>query len=208
MSPSYRLPTTDVLPILFLGLDSPTHSIQDAALNTLNIVLPVLDFSTIKNDLFPAVAHVFSKTSSMAIKIRGLEAFSVLCGGSALSSNASANDLMPAQSKPNSSSAVLDKYTIQEKVVPLLKVIKTKEPAVMVRKLDDMPREILTDDTPDGSTASFQTGRQSCRHSVPCFGGVTLPVGILPGSALELGSVPRIHGLDQASLDSRRAGTD
>lgn len=39
---------------------------------------------------------------------------------------------MSSQSKANSSSAMLDKYTIQEKVVPLLKGIKTKEPAVMV----------------------------------------------------------------------------
>lgn len=40
---------------------------------------------------------------------------------------------MGTQMKSNSSSsAVLDKYTVQEKVVPLLKGIKTKEPTVMV----------------------------------------------------------------------------
>jgi SCY1-like protein 2 len=32
----------------------------------------------------------------------------------------------------NSNVSILDKYTIQEKVVPLLRAIKTKEPAVMV----------------------------------------------------------------------------
>ena len=116
---------------MFLGLDAHTHSIQDAALSQLSVILPVLDFSTIKNDLFPVVAHVFSKTSSMAIKIRGLEAFNVLCGG-ATAGGSNAKDLMASQAKANSSSSALDKYTVQEKVVPLLKGIKTKEPAVMV----------------------------------------------------------------------------
>ena len=71
------------------------------------------------------MAQVFSKTSSMAIKIKGLEALSTLCGGQADGMNG-----VPSTSQP--SNAVLDKYTIQEKVVPLLKGIKTKEPAVMV----------------------------------------------------------------------------
>lgn len=35
-------------------------------------------------------------------------------------------------SSKSSSSSVLDKFSIQEKVVPLLKSIKTKEPGVMV----------------------------------------------------------------------------
>ncbi len=37
-------------------------------------VLPVLDFSTIKNELFPVIAAIFSKTNSLAIKVRGLQA--------------------------------------------------------------------------------------------------------------------------------------
>jgi len=49
-------------------------------------------------------------------------------------SDASNDDLNGVRSKvkPASTNAVLDKYTVQEKVVPLLKGIKTKEPAVMV----------------------------------------------------------------------------
>lgn len=38
-------------------------------------------------------------------------------------------------SSKSNSSAVLDKYTIQEKVVPILKAIKTKEPGVMVSSI-------------------------------------------------------------------------
>ena len=92
-------------------------------------MLAVLDFSTIKNELFPIVASVFTKTSSLAIKVRGLEAFVTLCGGIASPESSLGN----AASAPNS--AILDKYTVQEKIVPLLKGMKTKEPAVMMAAL-------------------------------------------------------------------------
>ena len=83
------------------------------------------------------VAAVFSKTSSLGIKVRGLEAFVVLCGGA---SNDEAGDgldgvrIASKGSKPISI-AVLDKYTMQEKIIPLLKAIKTKEPAVIMAAL-------------------------------------------------------------------------
>ena len=121
-----------------IAIESPAPSLVDAALRSLPIIIGILDFSTIKNELFPVIATVFSKTSSLGIKVRGLEAFIVLCGGNPeLDSSAEggpdemigdAHDI----SKKTSPSAVLDKYTVQEKVVPLLKAIKTKEPAVMV----------------------------------------------------------------------------
>lgn len=99
----------------------------------------ILDFSTIKNDLFPVVASVFSKTSSLAIKIRGLEAFGILCGGPSTNrvdtgDGLDGADLSFKPAKTNHA-AILDKYTVQEKVVPLLKAIKTKEPAVMMAAL-------------------------------------------------------------------------
>ena len=70
--------------------------------------------------------------------MRGLEAFIVLCGGSPdLDGSAEGGpDEMTGGTrdtpKKTTPSAVLDKYTVQEKIVPLLKGIKTKEPAVMV----------------------------------------------------------------------------
>ena len=129
----------DVLPILQLGLESPTHAIVDKSLGCLTTVLAILDFSTIKNEVFPVVAAVFSKTSSLGIKVRGLEAFVILCGGSA-TEETDTNDgldgaVMGSKKTKRSSNAVLDKYTIQEKVVPLIKVMKTKEPAVMAAAL-------------------------------------------------------------------------
>ncbi|ODA82314.1 hypothetical protein RJ55_00821 [Drechmeria coniospora] len=124
----------DILPVLMAAIECPTHSIVDAALRTLPSVLPVLDFSTIKNELFPVVAVVFSKTNSLAIKVRGLQAFVILCGGS---TDAATDDgLNGLTTDKTSSSSALDKYTMQEKILPLIKAIKTKEPAVMIAALN------------------------------------------------------------------------
>ncbi|KFY63378.1 hypothetical protein V496_03990 [Pseudogymnoascus sp. VKM F-4515 (FW-2607)] len=131
----------EILPIIHLAIESPTHSIVDAALRCLPVILPVLDFSTIKNELFPVVAAVFSKTSSLGIKVRGLEAFVVLCGGTADSIASSADDglsgFAPQNGKMKEKSVIsaLDKYTMQEKIIPLIRGIKTKEPAVMLAAL-------------------------------------------------------------------------
>jgi SCY1-like protein 2 len=126
----------DILPIINYALESPTHSLVDAALRTLPVVLPILDFSTIKNELFPVIATIFAKTSSMGIKIRGLEALRTLCGGIADNPNEYQGDgltgMVAAPPGKSSNVSILDKYTIQEKVIPLLRGIKTKEPAVMV----------------------------------------------------------------------------
>ena len=118
-------------------MESPTPSIVDAALRALPSILPVLDFSTIKNELFPVIAAIFSKTNSLAIKVRGLQAFVILCGGT---NDPSGGDdglsgLME-EKKKSSSSTALDKFTMQEKIVPLVKGIKTKEPAVMIAALN------------------------------------------------------------------------
>lgn len=102
-------------------------------------MLPVLDFSTVKDEVFPPIATVFSKTGSLNIKIRGLEAFVILCGGT-IQSLGSTDDFsgMTAEPRPlgSSTSSILDKFTIQEKIVPLIKAIKTKEPAVMMAALN------------------------------------------------------------------------
>ncbi|TGO20902.1 hypothetical protein BPAE_0257g00070 [Botrytis paeoniae] len=125
----------DILPIVAISIDSPTHALVDAALRSLNVVLPILDFSTIKNELFPVISSVFTKTSSLGIKVRGLEAFVILCGGS--NDPASSNDGLDGigGAKKNTSTP-LDKYTMQEKIVPLIRAIKTKEPAVAVTALN------------------------------------------------------------------------
>ncbi|PYH41815.1 putative protein kinase Scy1 [Aspergillus saccharolyticus JOP 1030-1] len=129
----------DILPLIRLGLDSPTHSLVDGAIKCLPVILPVLDFSTVKHEVFPPIAATFSRTNSLAIKVRCLEAFAVLCGGSVHSEVALGDDLTGIVQKSgsqSSKSSILDKYTIQEKLVPSLKAIKTKEPAVMMAALN------------------------------------------------------------------------
>lgn len=128
----------DGLPIVAAAMQSSTHSLVDAALSTLSVILPVLDFTTVKHDLFPVIANVFAKTNSLGIKVRGLEALGVLCGATTGTTSTIDDDFSGGtgsreQAKPNVSS--LDKFTMQEKVVPLLKGIKTKEPAVMMAAL-------------------------------------------------------------------------
>ncbi|KAH0425892.1 protein kinase domain-containing protein ppk32 [Colletotrichum camelliae] len=126
--------TDDILPVVYAAIEAPTPAVVDAALRGLPSILPVLDFSTIKNELFPVIAAVFSKTSSLAIKVRGCQAFVVLCGG-APNGQDDGLDAFGAKKKPSASSSMLDKYTMQEKIVPLVKAIKTKEPAVMMAAL-------------------------------------------------------------------------
>ena len=118
--------------MIFVALESPTPSLVDVALRGLPTILPVLDFSTIKNELFPVIAAIFSKTNSLAIKVRGLQAFVILCGGSDDAADDDGLDGLTQGRKKTSSSSALDKYTMQEKIVPLVKGIKTKEPAVMI----------------------------------------------------------------------------
>ena len=91
-----------------------------------------------KNELFPVIASVFSKTSSLGIKVRGLEAFVTLCGGIGDATTTPPDDGLSGfapQKKTNSVVSVLDKYTMQEKIIPLIRAIKTKEPAVMLAAL-------------------------------------------------------------------------
>jgi SCY1-like protein 2 len=127
----------DVLPILHLGMESSTHTLVDASLQAIPTILPLLDFTTVKHDLFPVVANVFSKTSSLNIKVKGLEALSVLCGASNQQRESRADDFSGVVQKEDQNKTVssLDKFTMQEKIIPLLKGIKTKEPAVMMAAL-------------------------------------------------------------------------
>tara|TARA_R110002060_G_scaffold12880_5_gene18338 strand:- start:1469 stop:2731 length:1263 start_codon:yes stop_codon:yes gene_type:complete len=67
-----------------------------------------------------------------------LEAFVILCGGSndPASSNDGLDGINNSNASKKSSSTALDKYTMQEKIVPLIKGIKTKEPAVGIAALN------------------------------------------------------------------------
>ena len=137
------------MPIAYLGLESNTSGIVDLTLRRLPVILDKLDYATITNELFPVIAAVFKTTSSMGIKIRGLEALRVFCGTGPDSDAPGPADGFHMGNK----GLILDKYTVQEKVTPLLKAIKTKEPAVMVSTMDRNLNIILI--YVDGGTSRF-----------------------------------------------------
>ena len=60
------------------------------------------------------------------------------CGGSndPAASNDGLDGIMNGNASKKSSSNTLDKYTMQEKIVPLIRAIKTKEPAVAMAALN------------------------------------------------------------------------
>src|SRR5690349_17215233 len=93
-----------ILPIIIVALESSSHALIDNALRSLPIALPVLDFTTTKQELFPVIANVFTKTNSLGIKVRVLESFVVLCGGtsSAMDQGGDGLDGLPTESQKES----------------------------------------------------------------------------------------------------------
>jgi hypothetical protein len=70
-----------------------------------------LDFVTVRDAVFPEVSKVFVHTTVLGVKVAGL-----VCLGGMVS--------------------VLDKYTLQEKLAPLLSKIRTKDPKVLIASLN------------------------------------------------------------------------
>ncbi|KAI8988968.1 hypothetical protein BDB01DRAFT_577366 [Pilobolus umbonatus] len=100
----------DVMPLVYAALESPTALVQEKALRIIPSLSELLDYTAIKSSLFPRVQAVFVQTTILSVKVSTLICF-------------------------HSIIKVLDKFTVQEKLVPLLKNIKTKEPAVMLATL-------------------------------------------------------------------------
>jgi SCY1-like protein 2 len=197
----------DILPIVNYALESPIHSLVDAALRTLPIVLPILDFSTIKNELFPVIAAIFAKTSSMGIKIRGLEAFKTLCGGGGEEQSDAHSDgltgMVEAPKAKNSNVSILDKYTIQEKVVPLLRAIKTKEPAVMVCCCRRPYRYLPADCLLDGCPRCFQGYSATSGQRLPGHRHLAHLVAVQSWAAAQSAAISGLYGVDQVDIGAR-----
>ncbi|KAK9451904.1 uncharacterized protein V1518DRAFT_409866 [Limtongia smithiae] len=98
----------DIMPIVYHSLSSLSPSVQEKACEAVPAIAQSLDFQTIKNEMFPQVANVFSHTTSLAVKVASLLALRGLIGSG------------------------LDKYTISEKLIPLLRGMKTREPTVIM----------------------------------------------------------------------------
>ncbi|KAI7882300.1 uncharacterized protein EV154DRAFT_522996 [Mucor mucedo] len=100
----------DVMPLVYAALETPTAMVQEKALRIIPSLAESLDYTAVKSSLFPRVQAVFVQTTVLSVKVSTLICF-------------------------HSMIKVLDKFTVQEKLVPLLKNIKTKEPAVMLATL-------------------------------------------------------------------------
>ncbi|KAI9008823.1 kinase-like domain-containing protein [Phycomyces nitens] len=100
----------DVMPLLYACLESPAPSVQEKALRIVPSLCESLDYTTIKGSLFPRVQALFVQTTILSVKVSTLICFHAMI-------------------------KTIDKFTMQEKLVPLLKNIKTKEPAVMLATL-------------------------------------------------------------------------
>lgn len=97
----------DVMPLVYAALENPVAVVQEKALRIIPSLAESLDYTAVKSSLFPRVQTVFVQTTVLSVKVSTLICFHAMI-------------------------KVLDKFTIQEKLVPLLRNIKTKEPAVMV----------------------------------------------------------------------------
>lgn len=96
----------DAMVVVYTALTSDVQYLQEKALKVSADLVKDLDLITVKTALFPKIAEVFTHTTMLGTKVTALETFDSLVIHN------------------------LDKYTITEKLIPLMKGIKTKEPAV------------------------------------------------------------------------------
>ncbi|KAJ1028761.1 hypothetical protein NDA16_001926 [Ustilago loliicola] len=106
-------PTTfreEVTPLLYAALEAENVMVQEKALRTVPRLAEILEYAHVKEVLFPKLASLFAKTKVLSVKVNCLICFHAMV-------------------------SILDKYTLIEKLVPILARIKTKEPSVMVATL-------------------------------------------------------------------------
>lgn len=82
--------------------------VQSKQLERMDIVLQVVDFPSIKNNIFPKICTIFSKTTSLTVKIKTIDSFVLLIEKKGI-----------------------DKFIVQETLLPLLKSMKTRELKIM-----------------------------------------------------------------------------
>ncbi|BFZ57630.1 Protein kinase domain-containing protein ppk32 [Savitreella phatthalungensis] len=105
----------DVMPLVYVSLASTTPYLCEVAVAQASDLVKDLDLVTVKTALFPKIADTFAKTTMLSVKVACLKTFCVMV---------------------SSPQTALDKFTITEKLIPLLKAVKTKEPDVSMAILD------------------------------------------------------------------------
>ncbi|CCH42732.1 hypothetical protein BN7_2276 [Wickerhamomyces ciferrii] len=82
--------------------------IQTKALERTDIMLESIDFPTIKNNIFPKICGIFSKTTSLTVKVKAIDSFVLLIEKKGI-----------------------DKFTVNETLLPLLRSMKTREVKIL-----------------------------------------------------------------------------
>ncbi|KAJ1955925.1 Protein kinase domain-containing protein ppk32 [Dipsacomyces acuminosporus] len=100
----------DIMPLLYNALTSTQPQVQDKALQAVPNIAEFIDYTDLKDQLFPRIQHLYSKANVLSLKIRAL-----MCLHGMLKS--------------------LDKNMIIDKLLPLLKRTKTREPGVIMTML-------------------------------------------------------------------------
>ncbi|KAF9936682.1 hypothetical protein BGZ67_002141 [Mortierella alpina] len=101
----------DIMPLVYCALEPKNPpSVQEKALKTVPLITEALDYTTVKASLFPRIATLFSQTTTLSVKVNTLLCFLTIM-------------------------KVLDKFTITEKLIPLLRNIKTREVTVTMATL-------------------------------------------------------------------------
>lgn len=98
------------LPCVYASLESQDPTLQDKVLSTIPAFVDQLDYTVVKNSLYPKIQALYVRTNLLSIKVGVLECFHSLL-------------------------RVLDKTIMAEKLVPLLQNTKTKEPGVQLAML-------------------------------------------------------------------------
>lgn len=148
------------MPLVYYSLESDNPVVLEKALRVVPKLCETLDYTTVKQTLFPKITTVFSKTTLLSVKVNTLICFHAMIN-------------------------VLDKFTLTEKLVPLLARIKTKEPSVMIATLavhEEMGKkceveaseslwrtiEAIRRDIADVLGVMLQLRRSSCHSCGPC----------------------------------------
>ncbi|RKO87940.1 hypothetical protein BDK51DRAFT_25765 [Blyttiomyces helicus] len=97
----------DVMPLIYGALEISVPQVQEQALKAVPLVLERLDFTAMKSVLFPKIHTLCLSSTILSVKVSSLIAIHSLV-------------------------KVLDKFTLVEKVIPLLKANKVREPGIIV----------------------------------------------------------------------------
>lgn len=100
----------EVTPMLYAAFESEHIAIQENALRRVPRICELLEYSHVKEKLFPTLTALFGKTKTLSVKVGALICF---------------HAMVP----------VLDKHTLTDNLAPALSRIKTREPSVVVAAL-------------------------------------------------------------------------